>query len=137
VAGAIGLLIPENHDSVWWLVAARVILGLGTCAGYPAAMHLIRAEGQRTGIASPAVILTVLSVTTQTVAVVGPTLGGLLIGAWGWRATFAVNLPLGLASVLLGAILLPRVTGLEPPRDQRPGSTGSASCSSRSPCSPC
>jgi MFS family permease len=120
VAGAIGLLIPENHDSVWWLVAARVILGLGTCAGYPAAMHLIRAEGQRTGIASPAVILTVLSVTTQTVAVVGPTLGGLLIGAWGWRATFAVNLPLGLASVLLGAILLPRVTGLEPPRDQRP-----------------
>jgi len=120
VAGAIGLLIPESPESVWWLVAARVVLGLGTCAGYPAAMHLIRAEGQRTGVASPAVILTVLSVTTQTVAVVGPTLGGLLIGAWGWRATFAVNLPLGIASVVLGAILLPRRTGLEPPRDQRP-----------------
>ncbi|ANF31710.1 MFS transporter [Leifsonia xyli] len=120
VAGAIGLLIPESPESVWWLVAARVVLGLGTCAGYPAAMHLIRAEGKRTGVASPAVILTVLSVTTQTVAVVGPTLGGLLIGAWGWRATFAVNLPLGIASVVLGAIFLPRRTGLEPPRDQRP-----------------
>jgi MFS family permease len=120
VAGAIGLLIPVTHDSVWWLVVARVVLGLGTCAGYPAAMHLIRAEGQRTGVASPAVILTVLSVTTQTVAVIGPTLGGLLIGGWGWRATFAVNLPLGLASVLLGWLLLPRKTGLEPPRDQRP-----------------
>ncbi|MGH1550655.1 MFS transporter [Leifsonia poae] len=120
VAGAIGLLIPESHDSVWWLVAARVVLGLGTCAGYPAAMHLIRAEGQRTGVASPAVILTILSVTTQTVAVVGPTLGGLLIGAWGWRATFAVNLPLGIVSVVLGAILLPRRTGLEPSRDERP-----------------
>lgn len=120
VAGAIGLLIPESPESVWWLVAARVVLGLGTCAGYPAAMHLIRAEGQRTGVASPAVILTVLSVTTQTVAVVGPTLGGLLIGAWGWRATFAVNLPLGIASVVLGAVFLPRRTGLEPPRDERP-----------------
>ncbi|MET3565504.1 MFS family permease [Leifsonia sp. 563] len=120
VAGAIGLLIPASHDSIWWLVVARVVLGLGTCAGYPAAMHMIRAEGQRTGVASPAVILTVLSVTTQTVAVIGPTLGGLLIGAWGWRATFAVNLPLGVASVILGWILLPRTTGLEPPRDQRP-----------------
>lgn len=120
VAGAIGLLIPASHDAVWWLVAARVILGLGTCAGYPAAMHLIRAEGRRTGVASPAGILTVLSVTTQTVAVIGPTLGGLLIGAWGWRATFAVNLPLGVASVILGWILLPRRTGLEPPRAERP-----------------
>lgn len=120
VAGAVGLLIPESRDSVWWLVVARVVLGLGTCAGYPAAMHLIRAEGKRTGVASPAIILTVLSVTTQTVAVIGPTLGGLLIGAWGWRATFAVNLPLGVASVILGWILLPRTTGLEPAEEDRP-----------------
>ncbi|MGL1148079.1 MFS transporter, partial [Vibrio parahaemolyticus] len=86
------------------LVAARVILGLGTCAGYPAAMHMIRAEAERTGMASPAGILTILSVTTQTTAVIGPTLGGLLIGAWGWRATFAINIPLGLISLLLGAL---------------------------------
>jgi len=119
-AGAIGLLAPENRDSIWWLVAARVILGLGTCAGYPAAMHLIRAEGARTGLASPAGILTLLSVTTQTIAVIAPALGGLLIGAWGWRATFAVNLPLGLATLLLGALFLPRRTGLEPAVQDRP-----------------
>lgn len=119
-AGAIGLLAPENRDSIWWLVAARVILGLGTCAGYPAAMHLIRAEGVRTGLASPAGILTLLSVTTQTIAVIAPALGGLLIGAWGWRATFAVNLPLGLATLLLGALFLPRRTGLEPAVQDRP-----------------
>jgi len=119
-AGAIGLLAPENRDSIWWLVAARVILGLGTCAGYPAAMHMIRAEGQRTGLASPAGILTLLSVTTQTIAVVAPALGGVLIGAWGWRATFAVNVPLGLATLLLGALFLPRRTGLEPAPEDRP-----------------
>jgi len=120
VAGAIGLLAPENRDSIWWLVAARVILGLGTCAGYPAAMHMIRAEADRTGIASPAGILTLLSVTTQTVAVVAPALGGLLIGTWGWRATFAVNIPLGLASLVLGALFFPRRTGLEPAPADRP-----------------
>lgn len=119
-AGAIGLLAPESRDSIWWLVAARVILGLGTCAGYPAAMHMIRAEGDRTGLASPAGILTLLSVTTQTVAVIAPALGGLLIGAWGWRATFAVNIPLGLAALILGALFLPRRTGLEPAPEDRP-----------------
>jgi MFS family permease len=119
-AGAIGLLAPESRDSVWWLVAARVILGLGTCAGYPAAMHMIRAEADRTGLASPAGILTLLSVTTQTVAVVAPALGGLLVGAWGWRATFAVNIPLGIASLALGAIFFPRRTGLEPAPEDRP-----------------
>lgn len=120
LAGAIGLVAPLSHDSVWWLVVARVILGLGTCAGYPAAMHMIRAEGERTGLQSPAGVLTALAVTTQTVAVVGPTLGGLLIGGWGWRATFAVNLPLGLACVVLGWIFFPRRTGLEPAPEDRP-----------------
>lgn len=120
LAGAIGFLAPNSHDSVWWLVVARVILGLGTCAGYPAAMNLIRAESERTGLKSPAGILAALSVTTQTVAVIGPTLGGLLIGAWGWRATFAVNVPLGLASLLLGWIFFPRQTGLEPAPEDRP-----------------
>jgi len=119
-AGAIGLFAPESRDSIWWLVAARVILGLGTCAGYPAAMHMIRAEGERTGLASPAGILTLLSVTTQTIAVIAPALGGVLVGAWGWRATFAVNVPLGLASLLLGALFLPRRTGLEPAPEDRP-----------------
>ncbi|MCE3550364.1 isochorismatase family protein [Pseudonocardia sp. RS11V-5] len=44
-------------------------------------MYLIRSESRRTGLASPAGILIVLSVSTQTISVVGPTLGGLLIGA--------------------------------------------------------
>ena len=104
VGGVVGALAP----SVGVLVVARVLLGLGTCAGYPAAMYLIRAEGDRTGHDSPAAILTTLSVATQTVAVIGPSLGGLLIGLGGWRATFTVNIPLALACLVLGAIRLPR-----------------------------
>ncbi len=102
-AGVVGTLAPD----LWTLVAARVILGFGTCAGYPAAMYLIRAEARRTGLRSPAGVLTALAVTTQTIAVVGPTLGGLLIDVGGWRSTLAVNIPLAVGCLVLGWRYLP------------------------------
>ena len=111
VAGLLGAFAP----SLGVLIAARVLLGFGTCAGYPAAMHLIRSESRRTGIDSPAVVLTVLAVSTQTIAVIGPTLGGLLIDLGGWRAVFVVNVPLAAASFLLGALVLPRGLGASGP----------------------
>jgi MFS family permease len=108
IAGVVGALAP----SLGVLVAARVLLGVGTCAGYPAAMHLIRSEAVRTGRDSPGAILTTLAVATQTVAVVGPSLGGLLIGVGGWRATLAVNVPLALAGLALGLRRLPKTTAV-------------------------
>lgn len=115
LAGVIGVFAPN----IAVLVIARVILGFGTCAGYPAAMYLIRSEATRTGMRSPAGVLTALSVTTQTIAVIGPTLGGLLIQVGGWRATFAVNIPLALASLVLTVLFLPRHTALDAIRPAR------------------
>jgi MFS family permease len=114
IAGVVGVLAP----GLGVLVAARVLLGFGTCAGYPAAMSLIRRESERTGRDSPAGVLAVLAVSTQTVAVIGPPLGGLLIGLGGWRTTLAVNIPLAAAGVILGLLWLPR-TPL-PRRGSRP-----------------
>ncbi|MEC3994852.1 MFS transporter [Actinacidiphila sp. DG2A-62] len=107
VAGVLGVLAPN----LGVLVAARVVLGFGTCAGYPAAMYLIRSEAARTGHKSPTGVLTALAVTTQTISVIGPSLGGLLISIGGWRATFAVNIPLALAGLYLGARRLPATPG--------------------------
>jgi MFS family permease len=104
VGGVLGTLAP----ALGVLVVARVLIGFGTCAGYPAAMHLIRSEAQRTGKDSPQTILTILAVSTQTVAVIGPTLGGLLIAVGGWHATFLVNVPLAVACLVLGAWRLPK-----------------------------
>ncbi|WP_225097607.1 MFS transporter [Streptomyces sp. CoH27] len=103
-AGLLGALAP----SLGVLIAARVLLGFGTSAAYPAAMRLTRSEAERTGRDSPAGVLAVLAVANQTVAVVGPALGGLLIGAGGWRAVFTVNVPLSAACLVLGALRLPR-----------------------------
>lgn len=97
-AGVIGAMAPN----LGVLVFARVVLGIGTCAGLPAAMRLLRDEADRTGHDSPAGVLTILAISTQTVAVIGPSFGGLLIGLSGWRATFAVNVPLALIAFVLG-----------------------------------
>ncbi|WP_426595042.1 MFS transporter [Cellulomonas sp. McL0617] len=105
VAGVLGALAP----SLGLLVAARVLLGFGTCAAYPAAMYLLRSESRRTGVDSPAFVLTALAIANQTVAVIGPTLGGVLIGIGGWRTIFTVNIPLAIACLILGSRRLPRV----------------------------
>ncbi|WP_406377879.1 MFS transporter [Streptomyces sp. NBC_00197] len=106
VAGLLGSVAPNLGA----LVAARVLLGFGTSAAYPAAMHLTRSEAERTGRDSPAGVLTALAVSAQTVSVIGPTLGGLLIGLGGWRTIFLVNVPLSLACLVLGALRLPKAT---------------------------
>lgn len=119
IAGLMGALAP----SLGAVIAARVLLGFGTSAAYPAAMQLTRGEAERTGQDSPAGVLTALAVAGQTVAVIGPTLGGFLIGVGGWRAIFTVNVPLSAACLVLGALRLPRTTknaaetrrGVDPP----------------------
>ncbi|WP_327145664.1 MFS transporter [Nocardia sp. NBC_01327] len=104
IAGIMGVLAPN----LLVLVLARIVLGFGTCAGYPASMYLIRSESERTGKNSPAGVLTALAVAGQTIVVIGPTLGGLLIHLGGWRTTFAINIPLAIACLIVGALRMPK-----------------------------
>jgi MFS family permease len=46
----------------------------------------------------------------------GPTLGGVLVDAYGWRSVFWVNVPVGLVAILAGHVLLPRSRDLIQPR---------------------
>jgi MFS family permease len=106
IAGLMGALAP----GLGVLVASRVLLGFGTSAGFPASMQLIRSESDRTGMESPAGVLSALAIANQVIAVIGPTLGGLLIGLGGWHLIFTINLPLSIACVILGWRRLPRRT---------------------------
>ncbi|HUQ61819.1 MFS transporter [Lentzea sp.] len=112
IAGVLGTVAPNLAV----LVVARVLLGIGTCAGYPAAMRLLRDEADRTGEDSPGGVLTILAISTQTVAVIGPPLGGLLIDLGGWRTTLAINIPLAAVAFALGWRYFPRD---EPHRAER------------------
>lgn len=93
--------------SLGWLIAVRVVLGVGTCAGFPAAMAVLRRRADATGSGVPSRVLSILAMSGQTIMVIGPALGGALIGLAGWPAIFAVNLPLGLASVVLTLLWIP------------------------------
>ncbi len=76
------------------LVAARVLIGLGTSGGYPAAMLLIRRRAAAIGLeAPPGNVLSGLAIAGSVTVAIGPTLGGLLVGWFGWRAAFVVNVP--------------------------------------------
>ncbi|MFE3883195.1 MFS transporter [Streptomyces lydicus] len=117
-AGVIGALAP----SFALLIVSRVVLGIGTAAAYPAAMAVLRAESRRTGLPTPRRVLGRLSLAALSSAAVGPTLGGLLAATAGWRAVFAVNVPLALLALLGALAWLPADR-----KDARPGRAGTAS----------
>ncbi|MER6560512.1 MFS transporter [Streptomyces sp. NPDC001027] len=103
IAGLGGLLAP----TLGWLVAVRVLLGIATCAGFPATMAVLRRHAEQTGTGPPSRTLSLVAVTIQTIMVLGPALGGAMISMFGWQSIFAVNIPLGLAGIALTLAWVP------------------------------
>ncbi|WP_326565215.1 MFS transporter [Amycolatopsis rhabdoformis] len=86
--------------SVPVLILARVVQGVGAAALLPATLALIRTLFTDAGERGRA---TAIWVSTGAIATaVGPMVGGLLIDAFGWRAIFLINLPIGVVAILLG-----------------------------------
>ncbi|MEV7978686.1 hypothetical protein [Streptomyces sp. NPDC086519] len=92
------------------LIAARVLPGSGTSAACPAA-SAVRTPAERTGQDSPAGVPTALAVSARTVAVIGPTPGGMPVGAGGRPLVFTVDVPLSAACPVLGVKWLPATAG--------------------------
>lgn len=97
--------------SVGLLIAARVVQGLLGAPMVPLAMGLLlgRDGAARTMPPSAGIML-------FAAPALGPAFGGLLIGAFGWRSVFLINVPVGLAA-LAGLRLLRRARG-GPPGDR-------------------
>jgi MFS family permease len=94
LAGGIVGGLAENLPT---LVLARILIGVGTSAGYPSAMLLIRRRATALGLTSPpGAVLGGLAVTSAVTLAVGPAIGGLLIGWFDWRAAFLINVPVAI-----------------------------------------
>ncbi len=81
------------------LVAARVVQGVAAAALVPSSLSLLRDS-----YPDPARLARAVGVWATVGGVaggLGPLLGGVLVGALGWRSLFLVNVPLGLAGALL------------------------------------
>jgi MFS family permease len=105
---AIGGVLGFLGNSIWLLVVARVVIGVGTSAAYPAAMAMVRRQSARLDRPTPGGVLGALAIAGQASMAIGPPLGGLLIAVGGWPWTFLVNLPLALVGLVFALLWLPR-----------------------------
>ncbi len=91
--------------SVGLLIAARVVQGLLGAPMVPLAMGLLLGRDGAAKTMPPSAGIMLFAAPA-----LGPALGGLLIGAFGWRSVFLINVPIGLAA-LAGLRLLRRARG--------------------------
>lgn len=81
------------------LVAARVLQGLGASLLIPNALSLLNHSYADPKAKAHAV--SIWACCSSAAVSAGPVVGGLLVGAFGWRSIFFVNLPIGLAAYLV------------------------------------
>ncbi len=86
------------------LVAARILQGLGAAAMMAMALGMVgdTVPQERTGRA-----MGLLGTMSAVGTAMGPSVGGVLLSVWGWRATFLVGVPLGLTAAALAYRYLP------------------------------
>ena len=98
VAGLVGGLARNMLT----LALSRVLIGLGTSAGYPSAMLLIRRRAAVAGLRQPpGSVIGGLTTTSAATLAIGPTVGGLLVASFDWRAVFWINVPVAVATFVM------------------------------------
>ena len=117
----LGSWLCSLAPSLSWLIAFRVLQGIGGSMLNPAALGIItnvfsaprdraKAIGVWDGVSGLSMAL-------------GPVAGGILVGSVGWRGIFWANIPVGLAAISLTALLVPDSKADQGPqgRPARPG----------------
>ena len=105
----VGFIVMSVLSGLAWnfgsLVVFRALQGLVGAAVYPTAMSLIaksfidtKARAQALGLWSSSFAVS---------AVIGPLLGGYLIDQFSWRMIFYINLPIGIAGLVMTLLFLP------------------------------
>ena len=87
-----------------WLLAARVAQGLGAATMMALTIAFVAETVPKSQTGSAMGLLGTMSAVGTAL---GPSLGGVLVGGFGWRAIFWVNLPLGIAALMLAQRHLP------------------------------
>jgi MFS family permease len=105
----LGGLVGGFGRNLTMLIVARVLIGVGTSAGYPSAMVLIRRRAAAAGMsAPPGGVLGGIAIAGMATTAIGPPLGGVLVGAFGWHWAFLVNLPVTAFALSMAVRWVPR-----------------------------
>lgn len=109
-----GSLLCALAPSLGWLVAFRALQAIGGSMLNPVAMSIItntfvepRERARAIGVWGGVVGISMAA---------GPLLGGVLVASVGWRSIFWLNIPIGLAGLLLTALFVPESRAPHPRR---------------------
>ncbi|WP_432980743.1 MFS transporter [Dactylosporangium sp. CA-233914] len=116
---AVGSLLCGLAPSLGWLIAFRVLQAIGGSMLNPVAMSIItnvftdrRERAQAIGVWAGVIGISMA---------LGPVVGGLLVQTVGWRTIFWINVPIGIAAVVLTALFVPESRAERPRRVDVPG----------------
>lgn len=93
------------------LLAGRLVQGVGTGVALPLMFNIILEQVPRK---SMGLMIGIANFITSTAPAIGPSLGGFLVGAAGWRAVFWALVPLVLVSFVMGAACIRQEARPEP-----------------------
>ena len=109
-----GSLACSLTPTLGWLIAFRVMQGLGASMLNPVALSIIthafpdpRERARAIGLWGTTVGLSLAA---------GPVVGGLLVASAGWRSIFWINIPIGVAALVLAAMFVPESRAAAPRR---------------------
>ena len=97
-------LLCGTAPSLWFLVAARALQGIGAAIMLSLTVAMVRQTVPAEKLGSSLGLLGTMSAIGTSL---GPSLGGVLIAGFGWRSIFLVNVPVGVVNFLLARQFLP------------------------------
>src|SRR3954447_15892854 len=111
---SLGSLLCGLAPTLGWLIAARVVQAVGGAMLNPVAMSIIRNvfDDPRERAMAIGVWGGVFGLSMA----LGPVLGGALVDSVGWPAVFFVNIPVGVAAIILTALFVPESRAARPRR---------------------
>ena len=107
---AAGSALCAAAPSLAWLLAARVLQGIGAAILLPNSLAIL---GDAFAGAARGRAIGIWAAMGAAIGAAGPVLGGWLIDTIGWRAIFLLNLPLALAAIVLAVVFVQEAQGGE------------------------
>lgn len=100
-------LLCGLSQNIYMLVVLRAIQALGGGSIMPSASGIVSDHFGRNRDRALGMFTSIFPIG----GVVGPILGGIFVTYWSWRGIFLINVPIGIALIILGAIMFPATKG--------------------------
>jgi EmrB/QacA subfamily drug resistance transporter len=91
-------------DNIYVLVGLRAVQALGGGAFMPSATGIVTREFGPDRDRAVGLFASIFPIG----GVVGPVLGGVFVTYWSWRGIFLVNVPIGVALIVIGLVIIPK-----------------------------